>query len=176
MPVDRDLITGLEFVDDRMKLLRFVEESNKIEGIDRPPTQIEMHAHEHFLERRVLAIEDLVTFVDLTAGAKLRDRPGSDVRIRGVAWRPPPGGPLIRARLDMLLAEINHTGDKEWGAPVGTPHEMHCRYETLHPFTDGNGRSGRALWLWQMLRLERMPFIRPFLQTWYYDSLSASRL
>src|SRR5215470_3568331 len=37
------------------------------------------------------------------------------------------------------------------GAPVESA--AHVRYETLHPYTDGNGRSGRAVWLWHMTLL-----------------------
>lgn len=174
-PIDHEFIRGLEFVTNRTKLITFIEESNRIERIKRKPLPIEISAHEVLLERRKLDVEDLVTFVGLVSDGELRERPGRNVWIGGAAWRPPPGGPLIRAHLDLLLAQINHTGDKEWPGAVLTPWEAHCRYETLHPFTDGNGRSGRALWAWQMLRLERDPFIRPFLHSWYYESLNAAR-
>lgn len=31
--------------------------------------------------------------------------------------------------------------------------EMHKRFENIHPFIDGNGRTGRLLWAFDMLRL-----------------------
>ena len=29
---------------------------------------------------------------------------------------------------------------------------LHCRFEAVHPFADGNGRTGRALALWELYR------------------------
>lgn len=50
------------------------------------------------------------------------------------------------------------------------PYKIHLLYEDLHPFTDGNGRSGRAIWLWQM---ERQGGTRlSFLHWWYYATLA----
>jgi len=40
---------------------------------------------------------------------------------------------------------------------------------------DGNGRSGRAIWAWQMLGDEQDPFAIPFLHRFYYQTLDASR-
>ena len=50
-----------------------------------------------------------------------------------------------------------------------SPFAVHVAYENLHPFMNGNGRSGRALWLWHMGGIEKVPL--GFLRTWYYQSL-----
>ena len=52
--------------------------------------------------------------------------------------------------------------------------QTHNDYENLHPFTDGNGRSGRMLWAWQM-RNDDDAMARGFLHTFYYQTLSACR-
>ncbi len=64
------------------------------------------------------------------------------------------------------------------GAQILPPYISHVAYENLHPFTDGNGRSGRALWLWQMMhgtmRQVNMARDLGFLHTFYYQTLNAS--
>lgn len=39
----------------------------------------------------------------------------------------------------------------EW-SPVISSAVLHCRFEEIHPFGDGNGRMGRALALWELYR------------------------
>lgn len=51
------------------------------------------------------------------------------------------------------------------------PYEAHRLYERIHPFVDLNGRTGRAIWLHQMLGKQDVPL--GFLHTWYYQSLDA---
>lgn len=75
---------------------------------------------------------------------------------------PPAGDITIRTRLEDILNDANAAFDKQQAA-----YEIHQRYEHLHPFTDGNGRSGRMLWIWMM---REAPL--GFLHTWYYQSLS----
>ena len=148
-------------------LLDFVAESNRIEGLRHSPHPWELAAHENLWALDVVTVADLEEFVQRVAGAVLRDWPGLDVRVGQHV--PPRGGPGIRFALETLLAEM-----QEPSAP--TPREVHVRYETLHPFTDGNGRSGRALWAWQMLHEDRWPGIRlGFLHAYYYQTLQESR-
>lgn len=148
-------------------LRAFVRESNKIEGIVRAPTKAEIEAHETFINLKTVTVEDVSAFVLVVAKRPLRDRAGMDVRVGN--HLPPEGGPFVPIQLQIILHNAN-TSDI-------TPYETHRRYETLHPYMDGNGRSGRILWLWQMIREGRDLYVldRGFLHTWYYQSLSAGR-
>ena len=147
-------------------LKRFVAESNRIEGI-RHTSQRAVEAHQRFIALDTVAVEDLVALVGvLQPNARLRDNesvPG----VRVGSYIAPPSGPAIREQLDSLLYGINNGGD---------PHRRHVLYETLHPFTDGNGRSGRALWLWQMLRRSDRDAAQAmqlgFLHSFYYQTLA----
>lgn len=147
------------------KLYSFILESNSIEGIIRPLTPHETEAHDMLLQLEHLFLGDIVNFVKMICGAPLREHPGLDVRVGShIAI---PGGYEVRERLDVLLAQINTLSL--------SPYEAHQRYETLHPFLDGNGRSGRAIWCWHMLKNDEDPFALTFLHRWYYDSLQAYR-
>lgn len=149
-----------------VNLVEFVRESNRIERIKRNPTDAEILAHQLFLRQESLSLPMLQEFVHTVASARLRDQPGMDVVVTG-AFRPMEGGYEVRRQLTNLLGAIN--------SGVLSPYKAHVRYETLHPFTDGNGRSGRAIWMWQMERAGQEPFALPFLHRWYYESLDASR-
>lgn len=149
-------------------LADFVRESNRIEGITRGPTESEIAAHETLLELpRPLTVQDLCVFVSQVAGAPIRDQIGMDVTVG--SYRPPRGGYAIRSELAVIVMRAN-AADHYYG-----PYELHCKYEKLHPFLDGNGRSGRALWARHMIGVGRDPFALPFLQGWYYESLGDFR-
>jgi Fic family protein len=146
----------------------FARESNMIEGIEDGAHNWDHHeALKHFLSLNTLRRSDLEEFVSaVEPGAFLRTRPEHRVRV-GNHVAPPSALALVE--LAALLDDVN---DKE-----PDPYVCHQRYEAIHPFIDGNGRSGRALWLW--IRVKRgwnpnaMPWL--FLQAWYYESLSAWR-
>ena len=152
-----------------MTLVDFIRESNGIEGLHHEPTQAEVKAYTAFLALPLVTIADLEEFVaEIQPDAKLRREYGLDVRVGSHV--PPAGGPHIDRALDVILIEAN----SKKRIPTLFPLTVHCRYESLHPFTDGNGRSGRVLWLWMMGGIEKAPL--GFLHHWYYQSLEASRL
>lgn len=147
-------------------LRKFVRESNRIEGILLDPHQHEVDASVKFLDLEVIGIDDLRKFVDICQhGAALRNRSGMDVFVGN--HRPPPGGSEIQDQLIQILGQV---------ANGAHPFDIHHAYETLHPFMDGNGRSGRILWAWQMLSEDIWPRLQlGFLHTWYYQSLERQR-
>lgn len=143
-----------------------VAESNRIEGITRDPLQAELIEHDRFVGQAALSIPQLEQFVHVyQPDAVLRVVPGLDVRVGNHI--PPRGGEHIREQLGALLDDIN--------AEKLSPWEAHVQYETLHPFTDGNGRSGRAVWYWHMTYTRQSLRDLGFLHAFYYQTLSQSR-
>lgn len=148
-----------------MTLTDFVRESNAIERIYRDPAAAEVEVSQWLLVQPKMSIDVLNKFQGVIApGRPLRDRPGRDVQIGNhVAL---PGGPNIVAVLEAILGRAN-VGSDPWG--------VHLRFELLHPYMDGNGRTGRILWAWQMLQRGDDPFALNFLHRFYYDTLANAR-
>lgn len=145
-------------------LAGFIKESNRIEGIVREPTDREVQAFKEFLEIGLVSVGTLRQLVSVfQPGAQLRERSGMDVMVGN--HYPLPGGPRIREDLEKILELIN--------AGKISPYRAHRCYETLHPFMDGNGRSGRAVWAWQMLAEDIWPHLDlGFLHAFYYQTLA----
>lgn len=153
-------------------LERFIRESNFIEGIDRPPSKDEISVHKWIVSKKVMKIDDVCKFVNTICGARLRFNEGDDVTVAG--HRPLAGGSQVPDSLERLLFFWNNAVNDP--NSKNTPFDLHAEYEILHPFLDGNGRSGRALWLWHMEKIygdNSMKYY--FLHMWYYQSLNAAR-
>lgn len=154
----------------KVELRAFVKESNRIEGITRAVSRMETAALRRLLESTTITTGTVLEFVGaLNYGfdnCRLRNESGMDVVVGG--YRPPLGGPEVVEHLRHLLLYAMEGGD---------PYDIHQAYEKLHPLTDGNGRSGRAIWLWQMLHQHNdlHALRRGFMYTWYLQSFQGSR-
>lgn len=161
-----DITVGLEFPKGTL-IQAFAKESNRIEGLDSPVrNQAHTLALRRFLALEVPSLKELEAFVKSNEpSAQLRDEPGLDVRVGD--HLPPPGGPVMRKLVQDLCWLV--------GEDVASPYKLHVGYESLHPFTDCNGRSGRALWAWQMWNHHGYGLELGFLHKWYYQSLDSER-
>jgi hypothetical protein len=163
--VDFDIaLIQAAFEDTLMR--KHIRESNEIEGIYRDPSDAEVEEWKRFMALDEIQIDDLKRFVYVYAGAGHRLR-NLITDAHYIGKRTLTGGSQVTFDLAILLQMINHDDINPWHA--------HVEYEYLHPFTDGNGRSGRMLWHWMMKRkyggsYESMTSIG-FLQRFYYQAM-----
>ncbi len=92
----------------------------------------------------------------------IRAHPGADLKNRAtgeVVYTPPDGAPRIRALLANLEQFINGTEDGL--DPLVKLAVLHYQFEAIHPFSDGNGRTGRILLILFLLqqRLLEQPIL-----------------
>lgn len=158
---------------DEDKLYNFLVESDRIEGILLPATKLKewklkLSLTIDFLKLYSIGIPSLCEIVKVFEPlAELRNKVGIRYNVFVGDYFAPKGGQDIEIKLQKLLISIVN---KEL-----TPFKAHKIYESLHPFTNGNGRSGRLIWLWQMINEGYGWPELGFLHTWYYQSLQERR-
>ncbi len=72
-----------------------------------------------------------------------------DIQVRVGRYLPP--SPEQVSGLMAELLEWWNTNSSKW-SPVVSSAIVHFRFEDIHPFADGNGRTGRTLALWELYR------------------------
>lgn len=116
--------------------------------------------YQSLVRRDALEVKDLVTFVKaVEPKAVLRNESGLEVE-RGGQFAPP-GGPDVERSLDLLLSTLGK---------ATSIFRVHLTYLWLHPFTEANGRSARAIWLWHRAHNGGLK-VENFHLDFYYESL-----
>ena len=78
--------------------------------------------------------------------AEIRNTPGTKLvnqKTGAVIYTPPEGEPLLRDLLKNLEDYIHNSADDI--DPLIKSAVIHYQFESIHPFTDGNGRTGRII-------------------------------
>lgn len=118
------------------KLMYFLNESNGIEGIQRPVTDYENGAAEIFMALNILMVADVLNIANIfESKPRLRDQFGQNVTVGD--YDAPNGGPDIRIDLEAILKDVN----------INKCHPIHYHkdFENLYPYSDCNGRSSRLV-------------------------------
>jgi len=126
------------------KTLREVYEARNhfaaIKEVERWVTERRGLSTRALLDLHQIVMRDL----DPNWGGRLRNGP---VFIKGTRHTPP-NAAHVSEQLDELIAGVGPSALH----PALLAAETHFRFESLHPFFDGNGRTGRLLLNWQLLQ------------------------
>ncbi len=111
--------------------LRFIEKNAKLKTI----------RHDHLFQLHLLLADDVMD--QGLAGAY------RTIAVQVGGHFPPPANDVSPLMFELLEW---WNGDSNSLSPVLSSAILHYRFEDIHPFADGNGRTGRALALWDLYR------------------------
>jgi cell filamentation protein, protein adenylyltransferase len=109
------------------------------------------HIEKHAAKKR-LTHEDVLRLHAIMAGAVMDQGEAGryrSIRVRVGNYLPPPPEDVSGLMFE-FLEWWNKDAPKL--SPVLSSAIVHYRFESIHPFADGNGRTGRALALWELYR------------------------
>jgi len=103
-------------------------------------------------KKRLITHDDVLKLHSIIASAAMDQGQAGryrDLRVRVGNYYPPPP-----EQVSGLMAELLSWWNKQsskWSAVISSA-VVHYRFEEIHPFADGNGRTGRTLALWELYR------------------------
>lgn len=130
-----------------------IHESNLIEGIDYPEEDKQsMRAWNDLKNKKIIKSADIcylqkvITLNQLVGPDKgyFRDLTRTNVTVGGYQA---PAYEMVGSLMFNWVVDI-------W---MNTPIENHIEFEKIHPFVDGNGRTGRMLMWWQEIQSGKKP-------------------
>ncbi|MDK2744255.1 MAG: Fic family protein [Nitrospira sp. BO4] len=138
---------------------------NKSERMILNNWQTMQYVREHKKEKltldRLREIHQIITadtMEDPTEAGELRKRDDIVVEYHGDIVHTPPSYKAVPARLDKLFEFFNKDAEDNWIHPVIKGAMIHFWIAYDHPFTDGNGRTARALMYWYLLSRDYLLF------------------
>ena len=150
--------TAIEGNPLTLEQVRALEEGRELSAVETRPKReilnyfsglryIEKHA-----KKKTLRHEDIFKLHRLLAG-KVMDQ-GEAGRYRTIQVRVARHYPPAAADVSGLMFELLEWWNKKAPelSPALSSSILHYQFEWIHPFADGNGRTGRALALWELYR------------------------
>lgn len=147
---------------------KFMRESNAIEGEFEPWSDHlgrlnpgDLEACEGFLKLQKITLKDIKTLHSVLGRHLQADWVGDWRKVNvWIGKFTPLDWPCLPDAMEKFIK----------GFPKMDSWEAHNMFETIHPFQDLNGRTGRLIWFWKAQK-EGYNFDIPFLQQYYYQSL-----
>ncbi|HPG00518.1 MAG TPA: Fic family protein [Kiritimatiellia bacterium] len=150
--------TAIEGNPLTLEQVRAVEEGRDIPAVAERARRevVNYFAGLRYIEKRsrqkTISHEDILTLHRIVAG-RVMDQ-GEAGRYRTIRVRVGPYVPPAPEEVSGLMFELLEWWNKKSGtlSSVLSSSILHYRFEAIHPFSDGNGRTGRALALWELYR------------------------
>lgn len=142
-------------------MIDHIRESNLIEGIDDPKEDKQsMRAWEWLMQQEEIGRAELLHLHKLIVKNQKDLSPGQKGNYRYIqVWvggHQPPNALKVPELMENWLFDLkmNVTYPDKDGS---TPKDLHKTFEAIHPFVDGNGRTGRMLMWWHEMKLGKEP-------------------